>query len=40
MWKYVWCPSFRVMSFTFLVWLVNTGVFVLSLVMTGAESGR
>ena len=34
MWKSTFCPQFTIVSFTFLVWLINTAVYIITLFMT------
>lgn len=33
MWKTTFCPQFTPVSFTFLIWLINTGVYLATLIM-------
>lgn len=33
MWKTTFCPKFTPVSFTFLIWLINTGVYLATLIM-------
>ena len=34
MWKSTFCPKFTVVSFTFIIWLITTGVYLATLFMT------
>lgn len=35
MWKSVFCPNFTPFSFTFLIWIINTGLYGFLLISTG-----
>ena len=40
MWKFAFCPTFTPMSFIFMVWVMNTIAYIVSLILTATNENR
>ena len=40
MWKSTFCPQFTPISFTFIIWVINTSIYVMSVLMMASPGKR